>query len=118
MPISSSYLFLASMNVEPGHEAEFNDVYDTEHVPMLSEVPGVISIVRFQRRELTMMLGGQLQTVAFKDEPRYTALYELESPEVLVSDAWANAAERGRWPSQVRPYTRDRHHQLLQRLDR
>ncbi len=118
MPIDSSYLFLASMNVEPSHEAEFNDVYDTEHVPMLSEVPGVISIVRFQRRELTMMLGGQLQTVAIKDEPRYTALYELESPEVLVSDAWADAVERGRWPTQVRPYTRDRHHQLLQRLGR
>ncbi len=118
MPIDSTYLFLASMNVEPGHEAEFNDVYDTEHVPMLSEVPGVISIVRFQRRELTMMLGGQLQTVAIKGEPRYTALYELESPEVLVTDAWANAVERGRWPTQVRPYTRDRHHQLLHRLGR
>lgn len=118
MPISGSYLFLASMNVDPAHEAEFNEVYDTEHVPNLSKVPGVLSIVRFQRRELTMLIGGQLQTVQIKDEPRYTALYELESPEVLVSQAWGEAVEQGRWPTQVRPYTKDRRHQLLQRVGR
>jgi hypothetical protein len=31
---------------------------------------------------------------------------------VLTSDAWAKAVEVGRWPSQVRPYTRNRRHVL------
>jgi hypothetical protein len=33
---------------------------------------------------------------------------------VLVSTAWAQAVEMGRWPSQVRPYTRNRQHALYQ----
>jgi hypothetical protein len=31
---------------------------------------------------------------------------------VLTSDAWAKAVEKGRWPAQVRPYTRNRRHTL------
>ena len=115
MPINSSYLFIASMNVDPDHEAEFNEVYDTEHVPNLSEVPGVLSVTRFTSSDLTMLIGGELRTVPAENELKYVAIYELESPDVLVSDAWGEAVERGRWPLQVRPFTRDRHHQLLQR---
>ena len=37
----------------------------------------------------------------------------LESPEVLTTDAWADAVDSGRWPEQVRPYTRNRKHSLL-----
>jgi len=49
-------------------------------------------------------------------EPRYNALYEVEPPEVLVTPAWARAVERGRWPSDVRPFTRNRRHLLYERL--
>ena len=41
----------------------FNEVYDTEHVPFLSQVPGVISVRRYQREELTMNIGGQRQRI-------------------------------------------------------
>ena len=40
------YLFTASMDVDPAKEDLFNEVYDTEHVPLLSKVPGVISVQR------------------------------------------------------------------------
>ena len=53
----------------------------------------------------------------FDDEPRYQALYEVESPEVLLSDSWGEAVELGRWPEQVRPYTRNRRHILTERID-
>ena len=115
MPITGDYLFLARMDVDPAHEAEFNEVYDTEHVPLLKTVPGVLSIARFQRRELKLVLGGVLQTVELADEPAYTAIYELASPEVLVSEAWASAVEQGRWPERVRPHTTNRRHVLLER---
>ena len=36
----SPFLFVASMDIDPEHEDLFNEVYDREHVPSLSRVPG------------------------------------------------------------------------------
>ena len=108
----AKFLFIASMDVEPEKEALFNEVYDTEHVPELLKVPGVLSVRRAVSVPLTMSIGGEKKTLMAEGEPRYSAYYELESAEVLVSDAWAKAVEKGRWPSQVRPHTRNRRHVL------
>ena len=116
MPIQSRYVFTASMDVEPAREALFNEVYDREHVPLLLQVPGVVSVARFKRQELTMILGGERRTIAAPNEPAYTALYELAGPEVLLSDAWAQAVDKGRWPGEVRPFTANRRHVLYHRL--
>jgi hypothetical protein len=112
MPVQSRYVFIASMDVEPDKEDLFNEVYDTEHVPLLSKVPGVISVTRFESAPLTMIMAGERHTVDARGEPRYSAMYEIESPEVLVSDAWAQAIDHGRWPTEVRPYTKNRRHTL------
>ena len=117
MPINSRYLFIASMDVQPDREDLFNEVYDTEHVPTLLQVPGVLSVARFKTRELTMIIGGEERTIEISGQPKYTAMYELESPEVLVSDGWANSVDDGRWPGEVRPYTTNRRHVLMERLD-
>ena len=34
------YLFIASMDVDADKEALFNEVYDTEHIPLILKVPG------------------------------------------------------------------------------
>ena len=107
------YLMIASMDVDPEHEAIFNEVYDKEHVPNLSKVPGVIAVKRYKREELTMNIGGERKTIQIENEPVYTAIYELESPDDLTSPAWDKAIEQGRWPSQVRPFTKNRRHVLL-----
>jgi hypothetical protein len=112
MPGKPKYLFIASMDVAPEKEALFNEVYDTEHIPELLKVPGVLSVRRAETVPLTMSIGGEKKTIVAEGEPRYSAYYELESAEVLTSDAWAKAVEVGRWPSQVRPYTRNRRHVL------
>jgi hypothetical protein len=112
------YVFIASMDVEPGKEALFNEVYDSEHVPNLLQVPGVLSAERVTNEPLTMMLGGERKTFVAEGEPRYSAIYELESAEVLLSEAWAKAGEKGRWPTEVRPYTRNRRHVLKKLLGR
>lgn len=109
----AKYIMVASMDVDPEHEATFNEVYDQEHVPFLSQVPGVLAINRFQLEELTMNIGGEKKTIRLENEPKYTAIYELESPDVLTSDAWDEAVEKGRWPKEVRPYTKNRRHILL-----
>ena len=107
------HLFVASMDVDPDREELFDEVYDTEHVPYLSKVPGVLSIARFTTGELKMAIGGEIKTVVVEDQPKHTAIYEMESPEVLVSKEWAEAVEAGRWPSEVRPHTSNRRHLLL-----
>ncbi len=112
MPINGRYLFVAAMDVEPEKDALFNEVYDTEHIPALLKVPGVLSVRRGVREPLTMFLGGEKKTIVAEGEPRYSAYYELESAEVLTSEAWGKAVELGRWPSQVRPFTRNRRHVL------
>ena len=109
----SKYLFIASMDVDPEKEARFNNVYNTEHCPLLSKVPGVVSVARFETQKLTMIIGGETRTIVVENEPKHHALYELESPEVLTSLDWRDAVDAGRWPEQVRPYTRNRRHTLL-----
>ena len=108
----AKFLFTASMDVDPAKEALFNEVYDTEHVPNLLKVPGVLAVYRSTLAPLRMSIGGEVKTVVAEGEPKYSAVYELESAEVLTSDAWAKAVEAGRWPAQVRPYTRNRRHTL------
>ena len=116
MPLQTRYLFSAAMNVHTDKDAIFNEVYDQEHVPSLLKVPGVIAVARFKSEPVTMMIGGERKTIVIESEPTYNALYEIESPAVLTSDAWAKAVEEGRWPAQVRPYTSNRRHVIYRRI--
>ncbi len=115
MPVTTKYIYIASMDVDADKEALLNEVYDTEHVPALLQVPGVRSVTRFTAEPFSMSMGGEVRDVEVGTEPKFSAVYEIDSPEVLVSEAWAEAVEQGRWPEQVRPYTRNRR-QVLRRL--
>jgi len=105
MPISSKYLFVVNMDVDADKEALFNEVYDTEHIPNLLKVPGVRAVTRMAGEAFAMSIGGAEKQVAH-DGPRYSAIYEIDDPHVLISSEWAKAVEAGRWPSQVRPNNR------------
>lgn len=111
MRIDSKYVFMASMDVVAEKEDLFNEVYDEEHVPNLLAVPGVLSVTRVKSMPFAVRVGGERKEMPV-DCPTYTAIYELESPDVLVSDAWARAVEAGRWPGEVRPFTSNRRHVL------
>ena len=91
MPLTTRYLFSAAMDVQPDKEAVFNEVYDQEHVPMLLEVPGVVSVTRAKLDTLRVTMGGETRTVDSQGKPRYACIVELESPEVLTSAAPAFA---------------------------
>ncbi len=99
MPINSKYLFVASMDVDPDKEALFNEVYDTEHIPNLLKVPGVHAVTRIKGEPFAVSIGGAEQQIAHEG-PRYSAMYEIDGPHVLVSPAWAQAVEAGplAWP--------------------
>ena len=111
MPITSKYLFIVSMDVDPEHEALFDEVYDTEHIPYLLEVPGVNGAQRMKGVSFKVSIGGQVNEQP-APVPVHTAIYELDSPDVLTSPEWQAAVEKGRWPS-VRPYTSNRSHKLM-----
>ena len=93
--MSSRYLHLVRMDVAHDLEPTFNEVYDTEHAPLLAAVPGVVRASRYRSPSPTY--------------PRYIAAYELESPAVLQSAEWKTAGEAGRWAKEIRPHTMNRH---------
>ena len=68
MPIYSKGLLLVMADINPEDEEEFNRWYNEEHIPERLSVPGFISGRRYR---------------AIDGSPKYLALYELESPEVL-----------------------------------
>ena len=110
MPVKTRYVFIVTMDVAPDKEALFNEVYDTEHVPYLSQVSGVISVTRFKTEPAAFVLAGERRELKGEGQPIYMAMYELESPDVLLSKEWAAAGEKGRWVTEVRPHTTNRFH--------
>ncbi len=90
-PENAEGFLLNAMNVVSEHEAEFNEWYNTEHIPQLAAVPGVIMARRFR---------------ATNANRKYVALYHLESPDVQASPTWKNAANTP-WTEKLRPHFRD-----------
>jgi hypothetical protein len=70
-------LSVITLDMDPKAEAAMNAWYDASHVPNLLCVPGYRNAARFR---LLDEMSRDLST-----GPRYLALYELESEEVVVS---------------------------------
>jgi hypothetical protein len=73
--------------IEPKYEEEFNAWYNTEHVPELLAIPGVLEAARY---------------VATKGGPKYLAAYELASVDVLQTPEFKNRP-RTPWGQRVGP---------------
>jgi hypothetical protein len=86
-PAGACGLLLVGMSPGPDVETAFNAWYDTEHVPALARVPGVLCARRFR------MSGGN---------PIYMALYHLASPGVVDSAEWKEASVSTPMPQRVR----------------
>jgi hypothetical protein len=99
------HIFAVQLDIPAEHEAEFNRIYDTEHFPMLSRVPGVRSAARY-RLEHSTVPGMQ----------QYLTIYELDSADVMKSAAWEKAGAYGDWVSKIRPLLTSRHHSVFERI--
>jgi hypothetical protein len=75
------------MTPGPDVEAAFNAWYDSEHIPALARVPGVLCARRFRTS------GGG---------PKYLALYHLASPGVVDTPDWKQASGSTPMPQRVR----------------
>jgi hypothetical protein len=102
-PAEAGGLLLVGMTPAAAVETEFNAWYDTEHIPALARVPGVLCARRFKSA------GGA---------PKYIALYHLTAPEVVDSAEWKRASEGTAMPAQVRPQISDRIRLVCRRYER
>ena len=98
MAADRKYLYVVMMDVEPEVEADFNRVYDEEHVPGILKVPGVLGASRYE--------------TSTEGQPKYLALYEVEGPDVPGSDAFRKAADSGEWPTNPPPHQEPPPHRL------
>ena len=88
---STPYVYWVMMDIEPHREALFNELYDSEHLPLLLKLPGCVNAVRYR--------------TATAGEPRYLCAYEIQSAELATSKLWNDTSDIGRWKPEVRPYT-------------
>jgi hypothetical protein len=74
-------IFVLLLDFDPAHEVELNRYRDEEAVPDLLSCSGFLSCERYEAASLQ-------PTTAAPDRPRYLEIYDVESPEVLSSNAF------------------------------
>jgi hypothetical protein len=94
-PGNAGGLLVVGMTPAPAVETAFNAWYDTEHVPALARVPGVLSARRFR-------------TAGGSGGPKYVALYHLTAPSVVDGAEWKAASGSTPMPDEIRPQISDR----------
>ena len=84
-------LLMVWVDVPSDKEKEFNRWYNEEHLAERLAVPGFLSAARYE---------------AVKGGPKHLAMYELDSPSVLESDAYKRlAAQPTEWTKRAGPAT-------------
>ena len=96
------YVLVVGHELPRGKAAEFNAWYNTEHIPYLLQVPGVIAIRRFQMAEkqypATVGRGGILS--------RYLTIWDVADKAAFETDEFKRSAASP-WSQWVRSwYTR------------
>ena len=83
-------LMLVTMNCDLAHEEEFNRWYWQEHIPERMAVPGFRSARRF---------------MAIDGEPKYLALYDVDSLDVLSDGPYRTIYENpSEWTLKMRQH--------------
>lgn len=100
-PRDAGALFVVAMDIAPQAEDEFNEWYDTEHIPALLRVPRVMCARRFR---------------ALDGSPRYFAIYHLSSPDAYGSEPWC-AADRTPWIRRLRQFQSNRTYSMFRRAE-
>ena len=78
-------LLIVSADIAADKEEEFNRWYNEEHISKLLAIPGFLDAARYEAVSGLAFAGG--------GAPKYLACYELESPEVICSEAYQRHVE-------------------------
>jgi hypothetical protein len=88
-------ILVVMMDVEPGHEAEFDRWYNEEHLPERMEIPGYVSARRFKLQTPDKTPDTKEGTGVLQ----YLCIWELEDPSPLESGQYEMQRAR---PSKIR----------------
>ena len=86
-----------TFEIAPEDEAEFNDIYDHDHLPNIMKLDGVLEIIRF--RDAAPNERGFLV---------YTALYLFTHENLHLTAEWQALSDLGRWAPVIRPKVKSR----------
>ncbi|MGB8391458.1 hypothetical protein [Mycobacterium sp.] len=80
-------LFLVLTNPVQGQDEAFNTWYDTQHVPEVLDVPGVVAAQRYDLSEVTVPEDEDLPAQLPPPTHRYLVIYELDrDPDTVMSE--------------------------------
>lgn len=94
---AAPFFMMVTFEIAPEDESEFNEIYDTDHIPNILRLEGVLGIIRF--RDAVPNAAGWLV---------YSALYLLARPDLHETPAWKAASDVGRWAPVIRPRLKSR----------
>ena len=98
---TASFFYMVTFEIAPEDEKDFNEIYDTEHIPSILQVEGVLQVIRLRDAEPTAQ--GWLT---------YSALYLITQPELPTTPQWKAKSDLGRWAPVIRPRVKSRRQRL------
>jgi len=101
----NEFIFFILLSIPAEHDAKFNEIYDTDHLPCMVGIPGVRDAARYK-----------LEWSDNDDMQTYLALYRLDDPELPRSETWAKHAAMGRWPVEIRHLATHRSNGTLRQI--
>ena len=101
----SECIYVVQMDIPAERDADFNRIYETQHVPEILKVPGVLGVERYK-----------LEQSSEKDMPTYLAIYRCASADIPQNADWKKASDTGDWKEMIRPYTTNRRHSIFSKL--
>jgi hypothetical protein len=91
------YCMTITFEIAPEDEAEFNDIYDNDHIPTIMKLDGVREVIRFKDAGLNE--NGWLV---------YTAIYFMDRENLHLTPEWKVLSDTGRWMPVIRPKVKSR----------
>jgi hypothetical protein len=91
------YCMMITFEIAPEDEAEFNDIYDNDHIPTIMKLDGVTEVIRFRdpgRNEKGYLV--------------YSAIYFMTKENLHLTPEWQALSDTGRWMPVIRPKVKSR----------
>jgi hypothetical protein len=94
---AAPFCMMVTFEIAREDEAEFNEIYDNDHIPHILKLKGVIEVIRF--KDAAPNEKGLLV---------YSVLYILAQENLHRTPEWARLSDLGRWAPVVRPKLKSR----------
>ena len=95
--LGAPYCMMITFEIAPEDKAEFNEIYDNDHIPTIMKLDGVTEVIRFKDpgpNEKGFLV--------------YSALYFMEKENLHLTPEWEALSDAGRWKPVIRPKVKSR----------